>query len=273
MLATLHDPVTALDEKPLATAAAAAKLPSADEQGGVRVVHVNGYPGEATYQAYQKALAAALVTPASDHALVVDLRGSGMPSLDQIEYLGYVVSNAVRGQRRERACCRCRSLRAGTTSASRRKRAPPAATIGKAERPSAAPVPRRPRRGRTRSPSPSSSTPARWCPMMRWRSRGRKRGDLLRRRFIRHPAGRRDGVRRRRRAHGGAAHVRAARRNAGSARCVGCRARVVRDPKAGPSSAAPPAALTTSPDKRFADTALPDEPHRVLAAFRVWGTI
>ena len=47
----------------------------------------------------------------------------------------------------------------------------------------------------------------------------------------------------------------------------------VRDPKPGPSSAAPPAALTTSPDKRFADTALPDEAHRVLAAFRIWGTI
>jgi C-terminal processing protease CtpA/Prc len=45
-----------------------------------------------------------------------------------------------------------------------------------------------------------------------------------------------------------------------------------RDPKPSPPAALPSRA-TTSPDDRFAAKTLPDEAHRVLAAFRIWGTI
>ncbi|HEV2642392.1 MAG TPA: hypothetical protein VGT98_06785, partial [Candidatus Elarobacter sp.] len=89
MLATLHDPATALEA---AAGGAPATLPTAQEQGGVRVVHLNGYPAIANADAYGKALTAALATPASDRALVLDLRANGLPSAEQIEYAEYVWS-------------------------------------------------------------------------------------------------------------------------------------------------------------------------------------
>src|SRR6202011_5470282 len=78
MLATLHDPLTALDAP---GGGAPAKLPTADEQNGIRVARLNGFPDDVTADAYAKALAAALTVPASDRALVVDLRTDAKPSL------------------------------------------------------------------------------------------------------------------------------------------------------------------------------------------------
>jgi C-terminal processing protease CtpA/Prc len=87
MLATLHDPLTTLDVErkggPIAT-------PSAEERDGVRIVRLNGFPGDEAYEAYAKALGAALTPPAGDRAMVVDLRTGAPPSFEQIEVLEYL---------------------------------------------------------------------------------------------------------------------------------------------------------------------------------------
>jgi C-terminal processing protease CtpA/Prc len=87
MLATLHDPLTTLDAErkdgPVA-------IPSAEERDGVRIVRLNGFPGDEAYEAYAKALESAVVPAAGDRAMVVDLRTSAPPSFEQIEVLNYL---------------------------------------------------------------------------------------------------------------------------------------------------------------------------------------
>jgi C-terminal processing protease CtpA/Prc len=55
------------------------------ESDSVRVVHINGYPAADGSEAWTKALADAWQVPAADRALVVDLRAPAPPSFAQIE--------------------------------------------------------------------------------------------------------------------------------------------------------------------------------------------
>jgi len=84
MVATLHDPTTTLDtaRPPGPTAS-----PTAEDRDGIRIVHLNGYPDASSGDAYRKALAAALTVPAGDRAMVVDLRIPGSFSFDQVDWL------------------------------------------------------------------------------------------------------------------------------------------------------------------------------------------
>jgi C-terminal processing protease CtpA/Prc len=82
MLATLHDPLTTLDvdrKDGLIT------LPSAEDRDGVRLARVNGYPTAANAAEYVKALSVAVAVPATDRALIVDLRSSAPPSFQQLD--------------------------------------------------------------------------------------------------------------------------------------------------------------------------------------------
>jgi C-terminal processing protease CtpA/Prc len=272
MLAALHDPLTAVESE---TAVAPTKLPGADERDGVHVTHLNGYPDEATAEAYGKALAAALVTPASDRALVVDLRAGGLPSFDQIAYVQYLWSHTpfVAHVASEPVAMPVLADRyflgfppeAGTTSGDYREgretvggtqvvapatdaRAVPIAFVVDANSviPEAALALQRAGRAAIFSADaslgimPGAATPF----------------DA--------GAGLIAGLR-----TSAPLDATPVRRGALDAALAW-----VRDPKPGLiAAAAPPAAAMTSPDKRFADKALPDEAHRVLAAFRIWGTI
>lgn len=84
MLATLHDPTTALaaTRTPGVTA-----LPTAEDRDRIRIVHLNGYPDPSTAAAYAKALSAALTVPPADRAMVVDVRVPGAFSFDQLDWL------------------------------------------------------------------------------------------------------------------------------------------------------------------------------------------
>lgn len=87
MLATLHDPLTSLDTDRKAGPAA---KPSSEERDGVRIVRLNGFPADEAYEAYAKSLRDALTPPAGDRSMVVDLRTSAPPSFDQLYVLQYI---------------------------------------------------------------------------------------------------------------------------------------------------------------------------------------
>lgn len=87
MLAALHDPLTTLD---LARNGPSAAAPSTENRDGVRIVRLNGYPSEAQFKAYAEALVEDLKAPASDHAIVVDLRTSAAPSAQQVDIMDYI---------------------------------------------------------------------------------------------------------------------------------------------------------------------------------------
>jgi C-terminal processing protease CtpA/Prc len=84
MLATLHDPLTIVGDD---RKAGPSGLPSAEDRAGVRVVHVEGYPAAANADAYAKALSGALTVPSMDRALLVDLRTGAPPSFEQLDEL------------------------------------------------------------------------------------------------------------------------------------------------------------------------------------------
>ena len=271
MLAALHDPLTTVD---VAHTAAPPKLPSADEQNGVRVVHLNGYPDEATADAYGKALAAALVVPAADRALMVDLRAGVRPSLDQIEYLAYVWSRTpfaahVAGEPVAMPVLADRYFlgfpsEGGPTSGDYREFRETA--------------------GGTRIVAPASDARALPVAFVVDASAVVPEEALAlskSRRAAIFSADGSSGV-----APGGTTSF-----DAGTGLIAELRTSApldatavlpgaldaalawVRDPKPVPAAAHPPAVTSLTPDKRFADQSLPDEAHRVLAAFRIWGTI
>ena len=82
MLATLHDPLTTLD---LERKDAVAASPTATDTDGVRVVRVNGFPATGKGGEWAKALADAWNLPVADRAVVVDLRAPEPPSFAQVE--------------------------------------------------------------------------------------------------------------------------------------------------------------------------------------------
>lgn len=84
MFAPLHDPATTVDS---ARADAPPASPSAEDRDGVRIVRVNGYPGAALVDVYAKALGDAFALPAGTRALVVDLRAPVPASFAQMNRL------------------------------------------------------------------------------------------------------------------------------------------------------------------------------------------
>ncbi len=89
MLATLHDPVSTVDlERPPVPTA----LPGGEDREGVHVVRLGGYPDAKNGVAYEHALAAALALRPGDRGLVVDLRAAGDPSFDQLDRMETVWS-------------------------------------------------------------------------------------------------------------------------------------------------------------------------------------
>jgi hypothetical protein len=85
MLATLDDPLTRIAGSTPSPGPIA--LPSAETRDGVRTVRLNGFPSEATLSAYRKALDGALSIALADKALVVDLRVPGSAAIEQIALL------------------------------------------------------------------------------------------------------------------------------------------------------------------------------------------
>ncbi len=272
MLATLHDPMTAVDAK---TAVAPAKLPGAEEQAGVHVVHLNGYPDEATADAYGKALAAALVAPPADRQLVVDLRAGTTPSSDQIAYVQYMWSQTPFAAHVTREPVTMPVLadryflgfppETGSTSGDYREGRE---TIGG-----------------TRAIAPASDARAVPVAFVVDANAVVPEEAIALQRAGHAAIFSADGS-------AGVAPGGVTAFDAGAGLTAGLRTSApldatpvrqgaldaalawVHDPKPAASAALPPAAVaTTSPDKRFADKALPDEAHRVLAAFRIWGTI
>ena len=271
MLATLHDPMTAVEAK---TAAAPTKLPGAEEQDGVHVVHLNGYPDEATADAYGKALAAALVTPAADRALVVDLRAGATPSFDQIAYVQYMWSQSPFAAHLASEPVTMPVLadryflgfppETGTTSGDYREGR---ATVGA-----------------TRVIAPASDARAVAVAFVVDANAVVPAEALALQRAGHAAIFSADGS-------AGIVPGGATPFDAGAGLTAGLRTSApldatpvrqgaldaalawVRDPKPAAVAGMPPPTATTSPDKRFADKALPDEAHRVLAAFRIWGTI
>jgi len=81
MLATLNDPITAPVDERIAGPVA---LPSAERRQGVHILHLNGYPDPAKASAWQSALAAALKRQPADRRLIVDLRLPGGASYEQL---------------------------------------------------------------------------------------------------------------------------------------------------------------------------------------------
>jgi C-terminal processing protease CtpA/Prc len=82
MLATLDDPLTSLD---LERKDAPAASPTVTDSDGVRIVRLNGFPSLSGGEAWTKALAEAWKLPAEDHAIIVDLRAPAPPSFAQID--------------------------------------------------------------------------------------------------------------------------------------------------------------------------------------------
>ena len=82
MLSQLHDPLTALDTQPEKEGPVA--MPSAEDKGSFRIVHLNGYPTVADAQAYSQALERVMTPAASTQGIVVDLRTSASGSDPQI---------------------------------------------------------------------------------------------------------------------------------------------------------------------------------------------
>ncbi len=273
MLATLHDPATALEAK---GGGAPGALPTADERGGVRVVHLNSYPVEDDLAAYGKAMEAALATPASDRALVVDLRVSGLPSVDQIEGAQYAWFSAALAAHAAIAPISMPALagrffrgfptESGATSGDYREgretdtprvvapaadaRAIPVAFVIDEQSVLPDDALALQRTGRAAIFSVDGSA-------------GILPGEVTQ-------------------LDAGAGLVAALRVSAPLDATPVQRGTLetalawARDPKAAAVPATPvaaSAAATVGPDERFADKALPDEAHRVLAAFRIWGTI
>ncbi len=81
MLATLHDPLTTVDAD---RKDGPSGLPTSEDRDGVRVVRVPGYPTSTNADAYRKALSAGLTVPVADRALVVDLRADALASFAQL---------------------------------------------------------------------------------------------------------------------------------------------------------------------------------------------
>ena len=271
MLGALHDPLTALDT---AAGAAPPKLPSADSRNGARVVHLNGFPDEATAEAYAKALGAALTVPASDRALVVDLRTDARPSLDQMEYAAYVWSQTpfaahVAGEPVTMPALGDRYFlgfppEAGNTSGDYREGRE---TIGG-----------------TRVIAPAKDARALAVAFVVDADAVVPEEALALERAGHAAIFSADGS-------SGVAPGGATPFDAGAGLIAALRTSApfdpvrvrpgaldaalawVREPKPAPVIAPPAAAVGTSAEERFADKSLPDEAHRVLAAFRIWGTI
>src|ERR1700736_4808164 len=270
MLATLHDPATTVDAD---AAGAPAKLPSADEQNGVHVVHVNGYPDEKTADAYGKALTAALVVPAAHPAGVVDLRAGAAPSYEQLAYAEYLWSQSqlvahvisepvpmplvagryMRGFPDESGSNGMYQEGRETTEAMRtvapasNARAVPVAFVidaGSVVPEEALALQRAGRAAIFSADASSGILPGAAAPF----DAGGGLKALLR--------------------TSAPLDATPVRRGSFDAALAW-----TRDPKPAADAAAAPRAATAPPGKRFADKTLPDEAHRVLAAFRIWGTI
>ncbi|HEX3463028.1 MAG TPA: S41 family peptidase [Candidatus Elarobacter sp.] len=92
MVATLHDPLTTVDAERTGPGSA---LPSVEDRDGIRVVRLNGFPADDGFEAYMTALGDALKTPANEHAMVIDLRtGAAAPSFEQIAVAQYLWQQA-----------------------------------------------------------------------------------------------------------------------------------------------------------------------------------
>jgi C-terminal processing protease CtpA/Prc len=91
MLATLHDPLTALESDP---GRARSATPSAEDRDGVRIVRLNGPPADESFEAYAKALGDALKAPATARAMIVDLRTGSPLSRDQFQVTAYALAQA-----------------------------------------------------------------------------------------------------------------------------------------------------------------------------------
>jgi len=269
MLAALHDPLTTVDGADIST-----KLPAASEQDGVHIVRVNGYPTEATAAEYENALTAALALAAPKRALVVDLRGGGPASAEQILYLEYMWSQTpivakLAGEAVAVPDFAARyflgfppedGVTSGSYHAGRQTvdgplviapagdaRATPIAFVIDAN----ALVPREAialqRAGRAAifsSDGSSGISPGSASPF----DAGAGLIAVLR--------------------TSAPLETATVRRGALDAALSW-----LRDPVSAPVSGAPLPAPPLAPGKRFASPALPDEAHRVLAAFRIWGTI
>jgi C-terminal processing protease CtpA/Prc len=269
MLAALHDPLTTVD-----SAGTSTKLPTAADQDGVHIVSLNGYPTEATAAEYGKSLTAALGLPASERALVVDLRGSGPASAEQILYLQYMWSKTpiiakfagetvampdfaqryFLGFAPEDGVSSGSYFEGRETVESHRVIAPAGdarttfiafVADGNALVPREAIALQRAGRAAIFSTDGSSGvSPGSAAPF----DAGAGVTAVLR--------------------TSAPLETTTVRRGALDAALAW-----LRDPKPVAVSVVPLPPPPPTPDKRFASTALPDEPHRVLAAFRIWGTI
>jgi C-terminal processing protease CtpA/Prc len=84
MLATLGDLGTSL---PMERPDGAVALPNAVDSAGIRIVRLRGYPTSANDSQFESTLSAALKVPTVDHGLIVDLRIGGPASVDQLSRL------------------------------------------------------------------------------------------------------------------------------------------------------------------------------------------
>lgn len=91
MLATLRDPLTAIEPD---RSGARSVAPTAEDHDGVRIVRLNGPPAENAIGAYGKALSEALKAPPTARAIVVDLRTGSPLSHDELELTVYALAQA-----------------------------------------------------------------------------------------------------------------------------------------------------------------------------------
>jgi C-terminal processing protease CtpA/Prc len=271
MLATLHDPVTTADAGGVR---APETLPSAEERDGVRVVHLNGYPNDTTEEAYLKALSAALALPAPDRGLVVDLRAGTMPAPEQIGGVQYVWS-----QTTFVAHVASEPVTVPFVAGRYIQGFPPEGAVTSG-------VYREGREtfGGARVIAPASDARAvpvaflvdahAVVPLEAIALQRAGRAAIF---SVDGSAGIVPGETT---AFAAGSELTATLRTSAPLEAVPVRRGAldaalawVRDPKPSPAVTVAPTATTTTPEERFAAKTLPDEAHRVLAAFRIWGTI
>jgi C-terminal processing protease CtpA/Prc len=84
MLTTLHDPLTSVSTD-APNADGPTGMPHYDDRGGIRHVRLSGYPAPAATTAYESALRSALQLAPGNRALLVDLRTTAAPSARQLD--------------------------------------------------------------------------------------------------------------------------------------------------------------------------------------------
>jgi C-terminal processing protease CtpA/Prc len=82
MLVHLHDPVTMLDSNTQVDGPTS--IPTAEEKGAIHIVHLNGYPSTGNVDTYSQAISRVMMPAASTRGIVVDLRTSAPGSDPQI---------------------------------------------------------------------------------------------------------------------------------------------------------------------------------------------